>query len=73
MSGAPKRFASTPFTISYWGKPDISVGIVTRLRDAESGIRIPAEARGVSFLVNVHRDAGAHTTSYSEKTGDSLP
>jgi len=46
---------------------------VTKLRDEESGIPIPAETRDVSFLVNVHPDSGAHTTSYSERIGASLP
>jgi hypothetical protein len=45
---------------------------VTRLRDVESGIRIPAEARDVSLLVNVHPDSGAHTISYSERNGETL-
>jgi hypothetical protein len=42
-----------------------AVGVVTGLRGARSGIRIPAGAKHFPPLQNVHTSAWAHQASYS--------
>jgi hypothetical protein len=46
-----------------------AVCVVTRLRNAQSGVRIHAGARHLSRLQNVQTSSGAHPASYSMGTG----
>jgi len=48
---------------------DSSAGIVTRLRVGRSEVRIPADARDLSLIQNLHTGYGLHPASYSGDTG----
>ena len=45
------------------------VNIVKMLQAGPSGVQIPASARDVALLQNVHTSSGAHSASCSKGTG----